>query len=115
MLYRTFAIYSNAKRIRNILIGGYILGVCTTVVILVIISIVASEGNVGQTKDVLFRLTCPARKQLFGSFSHSQLLFPSHPILLRNFLVAGSYIQIRLYCSRNADLHQACSICEMAR
>ncbi len=56
MLYRTFAIYSNAKRIRNILIGGYILGVCTTVVILVIVSIVTSNGNVAQNEDVLFSL-----------------------------------------------------------
>ncbi|KAF8351166.1 hypothetical protein F5887DRAFT_1155349 [Amanita rubescens] len=42
----------NAKRIRNILIGGYILGVCTTVVILVIISIVASK--VSRTANCYF-------------------------------------------------------------
>lgn len=53
MLYRTFAIYSNAKQVRNILIGGYVLGVSTTVVILVIISIVTSKGNVAQNEDML--------------------------------------------------------------
>lgn len=31
LLYRTFAIYSNVKSVKHVLIGGYILGICTHV------------------------------------------------------------------------------------
>lgn len=45
MLYRTFAIYNNAERIKILLIGGYVLGVCATVVILVVLTLNAFKGD----------------------------------------------------------------------
>ncbi|KAK2466464.1 hypothetical protein APHAL10511_002106 [Amanita phalloides] len=38
MLHRTFAIYSNSKQIKALLIGGYVLGLSATLVILVILT-----------------------------------------------------------------------------
>ncbi|KAF8631131.1 hypothetical protein AX15_002478 [Amanita polypyramis BW_CC] len=38
-MYRTFAIYNSIRRIRNLLIGGYVLGICSTIVILVFSSL----------------------------------------------------------------------------
>lgn len=52
MLYRTFAIYSSAERIKKLLIGGYILGVCATVVILAVVTFIGFKGNASQKGDI---------------------------------------------------------------
>jgi hypothetical protein len=62
MLYRTFAIYSSAERIKILLIGGYIVGVCATVIILGVITFTDLKGNSAQNGDMFPPLTCTNRK-----------------------------------------------------